>query len=74
MGTITLSGTALNHDGPAHWITEMRTLNILDGVWVPSQSLSGTDGRVTWSGKAVFTTFAKSDRSELYPYTPGESQ
>ena len=74
MGTITLSGTALNHDGPAHWITEMRTLNILNGVWVPSQSLSGADGRVTWSGKAVFTNFAKSDRSEQYPYKPGDPQ
>ena len=72
MGTITLSGEATSHDGPAHWISEMRTLNILDGVWVPSQSLAGEGGRVTWSGKAVFTNFAKSDRSELYPFKAGE--
>jgi type IV pilus assembly protein PilM len=69
VGQLTVSATGLTQDSTADWITRMRQLDVLTGVWVSSSTKGAAASgaaTVTFSGTAKLTPAAKSHRADNY--------
>lgn len=69
LGQLTVSATGLTQDSTADWITRMRELDVLTGVWISSSTKSNAASgaaTVTFSGTAKLAPAAKSHRADNY--------
>jgi type IV pilus assembly protein PilM len=65
-GTVSFGADGFSHRSAASWVERVGALPSLSGLWVPSSTVGGTGGGVTFTSTADLTPAALSNRASQY--------